>query len=68
MDRAVKSSLRWGLVGALSFLVLLQGYHLVASRFVGFGVLVGVAALVGVASAVATYLVRPVVLRWNERP
>jgi hypothetical protein len=68
MDSTVRSSLLWGLVGALSFLVLVQGYQLVASRFVGIGVLLGVATLVGVCSTVLTHVLRPVVLQWNERP
>jgi hypothetical protein len=68
MDPAVESSLRWGLVGALSFLVLVQGYQIVVSRFVDIGVLLGVAATVGLCSAVLTHLLRPVVLQWNERP
>ena len=68
MRRTVKSSLLWGLVGALSFLVLVQGYHLVASSFVDIGVMAGGAAIVGLFSAVATHLLRPVVRRWNESP
>jgi hypothetical protein len=68
MNPAVEASLRWGLVGALSFLVLVQGYQFVSGQFVGIGVLVGVALAVGVCSALLTHLLRPVVLRWNERP
>jgi hypothetical protein len=67
MDPALKSSLLWGLVGALSFLVLLQGYHAVTGSFVGVGVMLGVAALVGVCSAVVTHLLRGRLQR-NERP
>jgi len=68
MDATVRSNLGWGLVGALSFLVLVQGYQIVVNRFVGIGVLVGVTVAVGLCSAVLTHLLRPVVLRWNERP
>jgi len=67
MRRAVKSSLLWGLVGALSFLVLVQGYQLLDSG-VDIGVMAGGAAIVGLFSAVATHLLRPVVRRWNESP
>lgn len=68
MDPAVKSSLLWGAVGALAFLVLVQGYHLLTGRFVGAGVMAGMAVLVGLVSAVVTHLLRPLVLQWNERP
>lgn len=68
MDPAVESSLRWGVVGALTFLVLVQGYQVVVGRFVGIGVLVGVTVGVGVCGAALTHLLRPAVLRWNERP
>jgi hypothetical protein len=59
MESAVKASLLWGLVGALSFLVLVQGYQIVAGEFVGFTILIGVTAAVGVASAAATHVLRP---------
>ena len=46
MDARLKASLLWGLVGALSFLVLVQGYELVGelglSFFVKLVVAVGV--------------------------
>ena len=67
MEPAVKASLLWGLVGALSFLVLVQGYHLLTGTFVGVAVMVGVAAVVFLASSLATHLLRPAVLRRNER-
>ena len=67
MDPTVKSSLLWGLIGGLSFLVLIQGYHLVTGEFVGARIMAGVALVVGVASAILTHAVRPHVARWNER-
>ena len=67
MDPAVKSSLLWGLVGALSFLVLIQGYHLLSGEFVGVAVMVGVAVLVFSLTSILVHLLRPMVLRWNER-
>ena len=67
MDPLLKSSLLWGLIGALSFLVLIQGYHLLAGEFVGVGVMVGVALTVFVGSAVATHVLRPRLPAPNER-
>jgi hypothetical protein len=59
MEPAVKSSLLWGAVGALAFLVLGQGYGLVIDEFVSVGLLVGIAAVVGGVTAVVTHVVRP---------
>jgi len=55
MDPRVRSSLLWGLVGALSFLVLVQGYELVADAGVGPAAKAGVALLVGAAAAGLAY-------------
>jgi hypothetical protein len=55
----VKASLLWGLVGSLSFLVLVQAYHLTAGSFLGIWVMVGVAGAVGGLTAGLTYLARP---------
>ncbi len=55
MDARTRTSLLWGLVGALTFLVLVQGYELFQSVPVGFGVKLGVAALVGLVAAGLTY-------------
>jgi hypothetical protein len=55
-----KSSLLWGLVGALAFLVLVQGYRLVVGALridplpIG-----GVALVVGGIAAGVTYLLEP---------
>jgi hypothetical protein len=67
MEPAVKASLLWGLVGGLTFLVLLQGYHLLRGEFVGFGVMVGVAGVVCLLTAVSTHVLRPVVAQRNKR-
>lgn len=68
MKREVKSSLLWGLIGAFSYLVLIQGYHLVTGTFTGIVPMVVVAAGVFVVSALTTHLVRPHVRRRaNER-
>ncbi|WP_251329648.1 hypothetical protein [Haloplanus pelagicus] len=61
------SSLLWGLVGTLAFLVLVQGYRLVVGP-IGPGALVlgGVAVLVGAASAGLTHVLEPR-MRGNKR-
>lgn len=46
MDEHRKASVLWGLVGGLSFLVLLQGYELVAAERVDWLVKFAVALLV----------------------
>lgn len=68
MDRTHKSSILWGLVGAFSFLVLLQGYHLVAGEFVGVSVMVAIAVAVFGTTAVSAHVLRPRIAAWNERP
>jgi hypothetical protein len=67
MDPRYKSDLLWGTAGVLSFLVLLQGYHLVGGAFVGVGPVAGVVAAVFLVTAVAAHVVRPHVARLNER-
>jgi hypothetical protein len=67
MEPAVKSSLLWGLVGALAFLVLVQGYQIVAGEFVGVGPLLGATLVVWAGSAAATHLLRPRVRRRAKR-
>ncbi|MFB6194656.1 MAG: hypothetical protein ABEI80_00665 [Haloplanus sp.] len=56
MNARRRSSLLWGVVGALSFLVLVQGYWLLVGPL-GVGPLIvgGIALLVGVASAGFTH-------------
>lgn len=58
MRPRVRSSLLWGIVGAFSFLVLVQGFDLVASLNIGLLVKVAVALAVGVAAAALTYRAR----------
>jgi hypothetical protein len=55
MDARTKSSLLWGLVGALAFLVLAQGYLLLADVSVAYLPLLGIAAVVFALSAAATH-------------
>jgi hypothetical protein len=54
-----KSSLLWGLVGALAFLVLVQGYDLLFGLSVGFAARFGVSAVVGVVAAGLTHRLAP---------
>ncbi|WP_129114431.1 hypothetical protein [Halegenticoccus tardaugens] len=56
MRPRLRSSLLWGLVGALAFLVFAQGYVLLGGDLpVGFLARLGVAALVGAIAAGLTY-------------
>jgi hypothetical protein len=60
MNARRKSSLLWGVVGTLSFLVLVQGYHLlVAPLAVGPVIVGGLALLVGAAATGLTYALEP---------
>lgn len=52
---APKSSLLWGVIGGLSFLVLLQGYELLTGTFVTVAVKAGVALAVAVGATVLTH-------------
>jgi len=58
MEPQRRGAVLWGLVAALTFLVLLQGYELVADRRTAVVVKFGVAAVVGVVAAVATWQLR----------
>jgi methylaspartate ammonia-lyase len=66
MDARRKDSLLWGLVGALAFLVLVQGYELVTDQGVALAVKGGVALAVLAATAAAAHTLRPR-LAGNER-
>ena len=57
--------LAWALVGALAFLVLLQGYELLAEVRIAVRVKVGVALAVGVASSVLTRWFAPLLAARN---
>ncbi|SNZ17802.1 hypothetical protein SAMN06269185_3128 [Natronoarchaeum philippinense] len=56
MRPRVKASLLWGVIGALSFLVLHQAYLLLDGEFTSVGAVAGVTLLVGVAAAGTSYL------------
>jgi len=55
MDLRTKSSLLWGVVAALAFLVLLQGYELLADLRVTLGAKAGVTVVVLVGGTALTY-------------
>lgn len=67
MDTAVSSSLRWGLVGGLAFLVLVQANYLLTGSAVSIWAVAAVTLLVSGVSAALTHVLRPVVVRRNER-
>ena len=56
MDPLLKSSLLWGLVGALAFLVLGLGGRMLAGLEISIPVLAGVAVVVFGAATVVSYL------------
>jgi len=59
MESQRRSTVLWGLIAALAFLVLLQGYELLADRRTALLVKFGVAAAVGVVAAVTTWSLAP---------
>jgi hypothetical protein len=67
MDPRLKASVLWGLVGAMAFLVLVQGYHLFADDFLGIGPMAAGALVVLVATTTAAHTLRPR-LTQNESP
>ncbi|MGB9930683.1 hypothetical protein [Haloarcula amylolytica] len=67
MDPRTKASLLWGVVGSLAFLVLIQGYELLAGTPVSLPAKAGVAVAVGVGATLASYRIQPR-LFGNESP
>ncbi|EMA19904.1 hypothetical protein [Haloarcula argentinensis] len=67
MDPRTKASLLWGVVGGLAFLVLIQGYELLAGVPVSIPAKAGVAVAVGVGTTLASYRMQPR-LFGNESP
>ena len=67
MHPQTKSSLLWGVVGALAFLVLLQGYELLSGQRVTLGAKFGVAVVVAAAGGLLTHAARGR-LPGNESP
>lgn len=56
MNPRVKEAILWGVIGLLSFLVLLQGYELLQDVRVDLTVKAGMALVVFVATTVITYV------------
>ncbi len=54
-----KSALLWGVVGALAFLTLHQGYLLFGGEFLGFGPVALLTTTVFAVGATTTYLLEP---------
>ncbi|AAV47310.1 unknown [Haloarcula marismortui ATCC 43049] len=67
MDPRTKASLLWGVVGGLAFLVLIQGYELLAGVPVSIPAKAGVAVAVGVGATLTSYRMQPR-LFGNESP
>ena len=67
MEPSTKSSLLWGVVGALAFLVLLQGYELVTGQRVTVAAKAGVAVAVLVGATALSHVARGR-LPGNESP
>jgi len=67
MERHAKSSLLWGVIGGLAFLVLLQGYELVTGQRVTVVAKAGVALAVLIGATGITYAARDR-LPGNESP
>ncbi len=55
MDHRTRGALLWGLVGALTFLVLAQGYGLLTEGRITLPVMASVALIVGAVATMATY-------------
>jgi|AntDeeMinimDraft_4_1070355.scaffolds.fasta_scaffold00148_38 hypothetical protein len=56
MNDAVKSALLWGLVGAMAFLALYQGYVLATSGGIGFPAALAAAIVVGAITTGSAYV------------
>jgi len=67
MKPRTKASLLWGVVGGLAFLVLVQGYELLAGDPISVAAKVGVALAVAAGTTLATYATQPR-LFGNESP
>ena len=59
MHPRIKSSLLWGIVGIMAFLVLARGYGAIVGSQFSLPVTVGVAIAVGLVTASAAYLFEP---------
>ena len=67
MNPRLKASVLWGAIGALSFLVLVQGYELLSNERLAFTLKVAVAGAVAATAAGSTYLADPLLTGTNGR-
>ncbi|MFB6222078.1 MAG: hypothetical protein ABEH86_00180 [Haloarcula sp.] len=67
MEPRTKASLLWGIVGGLAFLVLAQGYELLAGTPVSLSAKAGVALAVAAGTTLMSYRMQPR-LFGNESP
>jgi hypothetical protein len=59
MNARTKSALLWGLVGAMAFLALHQGYVLAGNTGVGLLPAIGVGVAVGAVATAVSYVAEP---------
>ncbi|QCS41537.1 hypothetical protein [Natrinema versiforme] len=59
VDPRAKSAALWGLVGFLSFLVLVQSYALLATPIVTITGALGLGLVVGLAAGIGAYVLEP---------
>jgi putative flippase GtrA len=67
LSRRIKSALLWGLVGALAFLALVQGYALFVEPLVTITEGAAVAFAVGVGTTVGAYVLEHRIAAWSAR-
>lgn len=58
----LKSSLLWGLVGTLVFLVLVQSWRLTGGPRIDLGVMIGAAAITFAGAALGSYILEEVLV------
>jgi len=66
VNARTRASLLWGAVGGLSFLVLLQGYHLLGGESVSVPVAVGATVVAAVGSVLLTRVAEEWLARRND--
>lgn len=67
MNPRLKASVLWGATGALSFLVLVQGYELLSDVSLSFALKFAVAGLVATLATGSTYVAEPLLADGNGR-
>lgn len=67
MNPRLKASVLWGATGALSFLVLVQGYELLSDVSLSFALKFAVAGLVATLATGSTYFAEPLLADGNGR-